>query len=171
MKAYLIAVALAIVALAAEIGGAYNEFATYKNEFIAYGKFYGRDVSKVMSMRVEFGDIHEPLKHAVGICWETSPEKIVIDKKFWDKASSEVRKILIFHELGHCVLHRDHYDYSSVRPEYLHPEKNHVLPDSIMNQFLLTDEDLQWGGPQYYQDLVAELFITPGICTKKGCER
>jgi hypothetical protein len=35
---------------------------------------------------------------------------IKINKKFWETASEVQRRILIFHELGHCVLDRRHDD-------------------------------------------------------------
>jgi hypothetical protein len=33
---------------------------------------------------------------------------ITIDQNFWNKASSYTREMIVFHELGHCVLGRGH---------------------------------------------------------------
>lgn len=33
---------------------------------------------------------------------------VTVDKTFWNSASMGYREYVVFHELGHCVLHRDH---------------------------------------------------------------
>jgi len=37
-------------------------------------------------------------------------KEIIIDESFWNRASSFYREYIIFHELGHCYLDRDHLD-------------------------------------------------------------
>ena len=47
----------------------------------------------------------------VGVCRiysNPSYREILINKNWWDSASESSRKILIFHELGHCTFERDH---------------------------------------------------------------
>lgn len=39
-----------------------------------------------------------------------SDKEIVLDKDFWDRASTAYREYIVFHELGHCVLGRDHLE-------------------------------------------------------------
>ena len=39
-----------------------------------------------------------------------SPKEILIDETFWNQASELYREYIIFHELGHCHLLRDHND-------------------------------------------------------------
>ncbi len=39
-----------------------------------------------------------------------SPKEIVIDEIFWDQTSDLIREFVVFHELGHCYLFRDHND-------------------------------------------------------------
>lgn len=36
--------------------------------------------------------------------------EIVIDESFWNRANSYYREYIVFHELGHCYLDRDHLD-------------------------------------------------------------
>ena len=36
------------------------------------------------------------------------PSEIVIDASFWSWASENLKEMVVFHELGHCVLHRGH---------------------------------------------------------------
>lgn len=33
---------------------------------------------------------------------------VTIDLDFWNNSSNNFREFVVFHELGHCVLHRDH---------------------------------------------------------------
>lgn len=45
----------------------------------------------------------------VGRCYYLRPfKRIVVDPTYWATASEEVRLQLVLHELGHCVLNRDH---------------------------------------------------------------
>ena len=41
-----------------------------------------------------------------------TPTTVIIDKSYWDNASDLEKEFLVFHELGHCVLNRDHLDES-----------------------------------------------------------
>ena len=36
------------------------------------------------------------------------PNHIIINKEFWEVASDLLKEMVIFHELGHCYLYRDH---------------------------------------------------------------
>lgn len=38
------------------------------------------------------------------------PDEVIIDAGFWQRASTWQREFVIFHELGHCLLQRSHYD-------------------------------------------------------------
>ena len=52
----------------------------------------------------------------IGQCIHTEkePNTIVVDKFYWDQANDLEREFLIFHELGHCALNRDHLDQSDI---------------------------------------------------------
>ncbi|MEM1322163.1 MAG: hypothetical protein AAGG75_18020 [Bacteroidota bacterium] len=56
-------------------------------------------------------------ENVAGTCRFNShmPNHVTIDKSFWDIASDRFREFIIFHELGHCSLLRDHREdaYSS----------------------------------------------------------
>lgn len=50
-----------------------------------------------------------------GECWDYFEffqgfQEIMIDEEWWNKASDVHREQLIFHELGHCRLHRSHLE-------------------------------------------------------------
>ncbi len=60
----------------------------------------------------EFGDIETG---AAGSCSTTASHAfhhITIDKDFWNDASVVMKEIILFHELGHCYLHKGHNDQS-----------------------------------------------------------
>lgn len=41
---------------------------------------------------------------------EKEPNTVIVDKIYWDGANDLEREFLVFHELGHCALTRDHFD-------------------------------------------------------------
>ena len=46
--------------------------------------------------------------------------QIMVDQEFWDSANYDDRRSVVLHELGHCVIGRDHWDTElSSRPESL----------------------------------------------------
>lgn len=38
------------------------------------------------------------------------PDRVLINQSYWDNADSMEREFLVFHELGHCYLQRQHLD-------------------------------------------------------------
>lgn len=48
--------------------------------------------------------------NTIGLCRKGGGEqpKVIINKSFWDVATNSSREQLMFHELAHCVLGRDH---------------------------------------------------------------
>ena len=39
-----------------------------------------------------------------------SEKEIVLDEDFWRRSNTTYKEYIVFHELGHCVLQRDHLD-------------------------------------------------------------
>lgn len=77
--------------------------------------------------------------------------QVVISKEWWDKMPEADKEVLIFHELGHCVLDRGHTDsrLASGRPA------------SVMNTYHI-------GGGNYtsiYGYYLSELFNKPALAT------
>lgn len=58
---------------------------------------------------INFGDVPND---AAGVCYiyKNGQKEIFISQKFWSKGSPMQKKILIYHELGHCRLNRSHDD-------------------------------------------------------------
>lgn len=87
-----------------------------------------------------------------GVClsYPSGKREILIDPEIWEQIESGVscsdncfkrKQALIFHELGHCVLNRDHRD-----DKY----RNYNL--SIMNSILIRQSDvLRWEESYFYE--------------------
>ena len=48
--------------------------------------------------------------NVIGQCWYNSqhPNEIRIDQEYWQSVGTIGRELVVFHELGHCYLGRDH---------------------------------------------------------------
>ena len=46
----------------------------------------------------------------IGLCATRERREIVIDENFWKRSSELSKELIVFHELGHCVLERNHLD-------------------------------------------------------------
>jgi hypothetical protein len=53
-----------------------------------------------------------PDANVQGQCFrnEEKPKKVIIDVDYWANANEAEKEFIIFHELGHCFLNRDHLD-------------------------------------------------------------
>ena len=53
-------------------------------------------------------------EHVAGQCSFSRfrPNEVRIDTEFWRRASNNLREMIVFHELGHCVLLRGHEEAS-----------------------------------------------------------
>ncbi len=61
-------------------------------------------------------------KHVAGLCQYRSrgnDRHIIIDQDFWNRSSINYREYIIFHELGHCILKRDHHEGCRTDGTYL----------------------------------------------------
>lgn len=89
--------------------------------------------------------------NVIGVCkkWSDGYRMIEIDPTYWNNMniSDARRKALIYHELGHCILNRQHDD------SYINSSTYGRIPKSIMNSYLmpqLSYSDLQ---PYYIDEL------------------
>jgi hypothetical protein len=93
--------------------GSYTETIVTKNtidpEFVSYVKKFEQEQNEDVYVDVTFKKIEPP---AVGLCWRYEDTKtgvsIEIDPDYWFSATETKKEVLIFHELGHCILGRDH---------------------------------------------------------------
>lgn len=80
------------------------ELQEYVSRFEQIGRF------QIGDLEAQFGEIKE--ENVVGLC-ETdddaqTPPKITISKEYWEGIIDVQREELLFHELGHCILNREH---------------------------------------------------------------
>lgn len=92
------------------------ELQTYFDSFKAEGN--SRNVAidySLLNIHADFSDLEEG--NVVGKCvtYADDVKKLIIDQSYWDKSSSLQRELLIFHELGHCILHRGHTESATNR--------------------------------------------------------
>ena len=49
-------------------------------------------------------------ENVAGLCtyYSHAPNHVTIDLEFWNRFSDNFKEMIVFHELGHCILGRDH---------------------------------------------------------------
>lgn len=57
-----------------------------------------------------------PDSNVQGQCFrnEEKPRKVIVDREYWENADESQKQFIIFHELGHCFLNREHLDVSDI---------------------------------------------------------
>jgi hypothetical protein len=95
-----------------ELGGNINSelapfFITFQEEARRYGLEIDYESSNVTAQLEQINN-----GNVAGTCTTNGHNlrDIVIDQSFWDRASPLLREMVIFHELGHCVLGRGHFE-------------------------------------------------------------
>lgn len=66
---------------------------------------------EIGDMTIQFGSLQDKDPGTVGVCTtydDDTIRDIVIDTKYWNNVTDLQREELMFHELGHCVLNREH---------------------------------------------------------------
>ncbi|MDQ3017087.1 MAG: hypothetical protein M3R25_10280 [Bacteroidota bacterium] len=83
----------------------------YFERFIDEAAVRGREVEdETYQVSARIDEIKEP--NVIGQCsWnQNNAHNIVVDEDYWKTASDLQREFLVFHELGHCVLGKEHND-------------------------------------------------------------
>lgn len=110
-----------------------EQFVPLVNHFEQYARTEYNDPSfKVGDIPVNFGNPKNSSHDGVCLIYADGSREILIRKNWWDSANLMRRKIMIFHELGHCRLDRRHNDETvqvngiTYKVSIMHP----VIPDS-----------------------------------------
>lgn len=82
----------------------------YVNDFVDEGRSEGVTIV-IDNLSVRFADDIPGV--AIGQCsmfdhGTVGTPSIIIERAYWDSHSEIAKKVVIFHELGHCVLFREH---------------------------------------------------------------
>ncbi len=115
-------------------------FQPYVSAFTDQANSHGRDVF-VGSLTIEFGS--EP-SDVLGKCQSGDGSVITINPNQWDYLSPVIRQVLIFHELGHCVLGRHHLDTN---------DGPNGVPTSIMTTIMGKEVDYKANWDYYLTEL------------------
>ena len=82
-----------------------TEFLEYVEEF---EKYYGQTVK---GFRVRFANL-DYMPQVTGLCMRSTHKMgintIMIDRHYWDQMTDSEREMLMWHELAHCILYRNH---------------------------------------------------------------
>jgi hypothetical protein len=101
----------------------------YYEKFKVDAKIFGKELPD-KNFTIWFGNtknLYYPTR--IGYCHFKEEREIVIDRRWFDRATEEQRELVLYHEFGHCVLNLNHNNECAV-------VKNNkcVLPASLMNQ-------------------------------------
>lgn len=150
----------AVFATACSLHNVGPQFKHIDPEFIPYVEMfeslYGRSIRYLGMGFAHLGD------NIAGLCrkWTTGHREIKINPHYWHDASPFSRTGLIFHELGHCVLDRDH-DY---RTFYFHGSTiNDFVPKSLMYPFNFYSERFLELKDYYFSELFNQNTTEPSF--------
>lgn len=114
---------------------------------------------------IQFGDVaaNNGTSEAVAVCNKSHIDAadsgtITVDQVHWNGIAPLEQKMLIYHELGHCVLNRVHV--MATEQELIYPgiSATETLPLSIMYPQSPDEGQLNLGGLNYQTALVNEMF-------------
>lgn len=103
---------------------------------VMFEHHWGKQIDNIF---ITFGDLPQG---RAGECTNLSNGDIVIDTLFWAYATVATKEQLIFHELGHCVLGREH-----------NAKIVNGREQSIMNPNLLLDSTYLPNRDEYIKEL------------------
>jgi hypothetical protein len=125
-------------------------FKEYIKKFEANGqKHHGDKNFSIGDIPINFGDTENPMFK--GVCFEYSDgsKEIIVQKEWWDNVDHAYRESLIFHELGHCRLGRDHHNKT-------HEQDQSTFKLSLMNSIIVAPGNYR----RFEEDYLVELFTT-----------
>ena len=100
------------------------------------------DMKRFNNIEYQFKSLQSP---AAGQC-RYFPAQITIDPStFYTGSTERTKKLLVYHELGHCYCRRDHMDIINTRT---------VCPESLMNSYIPSNDCIR----RYMKDYIKELF-------------
>lgn len=125
------------------------EFKDYVTEFLEEGAARGRPI-EITDLIVEFS--YGLNDQVLGECFTFGGYKsntILINSNRWLYKPDEYRRVIMFHELGHCVLDREHELTGRVRGGY-------CTPTSIMWPYVVDQTNMYVAN---WNEYMIELFL------------
>lgn len=139
-----------------------GEFEPYFQKFERYSNEMGRSTFGDDTMSIAFAKLNE---NEAGRCeWHIlKGRRILIDPDKWKGMDDLTREALVNHELGHCLLRREHQEGTThipdIRPvtENKYNEAEFVGPKSLMNPTALPGTVYQRNREYYIKELFGRL--------------
>lgn len=125
----------------------------FKNEIKADFKPYVKEFDTLYSgsmpnIVIKFGSV--PAGKAATCTIDFIGQKTIkVDREVWDKSCEDTKRALIFHELGHCVLRREHttsemsYMFQSLRSCEFYAENEEILDYELFHPGDITIEKMR----------------------------
>lgn len=169
--AYLLSSCITVVSYPKRKASVPQEVQPYVEVFkVEYAKFYNSKtyytsnlISKISSLNIKIEPLKTPASYGEGkkllaVCdYDVYGQPIVIlDKKSWEDASSVGKEVIIFHELGHCVLGQEHRTFET--------DFDVRIKGSIMDRFILDENDYKFYKPYYLQEFFSARRGAYGEC-------
>lgn len=116
-----------------------GEFRPYVEQFIEEARKRGHNFGTVLdSLQFEFVELEDPTEWARCQWDPVTGRKILVDPEHWQRLDVYTRTSLIFHELGHGALRRNHKDETLVLERSSAITQS--IPESLMNTFVVRGE-------------------------------
>lgn len=102
-----------------EVGEATRSFDEVDERlWVYFERFEDAGAARGIDVNLEAANVtgiieNNPIHTSPGACAMNTNEtlhRVSIREDFWTGASVTQREIIVFHELGHCFLHREHFD-------------------------------------------------------------
>lgn len=127
-----------------------STFSPYVAQFEAYAKsITGNSSFSVGDVLINFGDPEVNTFQGVCYIYSNDLREIIIRREWWVSANDSDRESLIFHELGHCKLDRDHDDETKVIG-------GKSVKLSMMNSIIVLGTDYSSHRPGYLDELFTD---------------
>lgn len=130
-----------------------SQFQPYLTKFLNNGKSFNRTLS-ANHLTITFNSALSG-SNTLGQCsfnpqYPSIGQRIEINPDFWNNVDTASREYVLFHELGHCLLLRDH-DNNEVETE-----DGYFLQKSIMSTYFSTSEYYTNNYESYLHELFTE---------------
>lgn len=136
-------------------------FSEYIKEFEQQGKVItGEGSFSVGDIPINFGDTENEAFQGVCFQYPDGTREVIIRKNWWDAADKDYRESLLFHELGHCRLDREHTE------EIFLTQEERSYKASLMSSVIVGPKDYK----DYKEEYLKELFLqkTDDLLTSLG---
>jgi hypothetical protein len=106
-----------------------KELNSYYKEFMDLGKERCNKIQKPNQFSIKFSKLTDD---NIGLCTVYIHRKeVLIDENYWAISNLETRKQLVFHELTHCILDKNHIDSED---NYMNPYLIELPKDVLYEQ-------------------------------------